>query len=168
MMQEFVEGIQNTTRRLLENVHTALPGEIIKYDPALGLVNVQPKGKYYTDGVAMDYPPVFGVPLVITAAADGTGVYFPIKPGDSVLLVIGEQNISEWLKGVGTTVGNQQFQLQNAIAIPGLQKIGLAAQNTANSSGAVVIQGSLNVTGAITSPTITDIYNKIAELEARD
>ena len=168
MMQEFVQSVQDSTRRLLENVHTALPAEIVAYNAATGMVNVQPKGKYYANGVPMDYPPIFGVPLAITAAPDGTGIYFPIKPGDSVLVVVCEQNISEWLKGVGTTVGNQLFQLQNAVAIPGLQKIGLAAQNTANSTGSVVIQGNLSVTGTIQSPTITDIYNKIEALEARD
>lgn len=167
-MQEFVQSVQDSTKRLIENMHTALPAEIITYNPTTGTVNVQPKGKHYTDGVAMEYPPVYGVPLVVTAATDGTGVYFPVRTGDSVLLVVCEQNTSEWLRGVGTTTGNQQFQLQNAIAIPGLQKVGLVAQNTANTTGGVVIQGNLSVSGQITSPTITNIIERIERLEERD
>ena len=33
MMQEFVQEIQNTVQRGLRGIHTAMPGQIVSFDP---------------------------------------------------------------------------------------------------------------------------------------
>ena len=62
MMQEFVQEIKNTVSKNLKGVHTAMPGEILSYDPAKGLATVQPKMKYKKpDGTTIDFPQITGV-----------------------------------------------------------------------------------------------------------
>ena len=42
MKQELVDQVAKTARKATENMHTALPGEIVKFDAAKGLASVQP------------------------------------------------------------------------------------------------------------------------------
>ena len=46
MMQEVVDQINKCVLAQLENVHTAIPGEIKEYDPDKGVATVQPKAKF--------------------------------------------------------------------------------------------------------------------------
>lgn len=46
MMQEVVDQINKCVLAQLENVHTAVPGEIKEYDPDKGIATVQPKAKF--------------------------------------------------------------------------------------------------------------------------
>ena len=66
MMQEFVQEIKNTVSKNLKGVHTAMPGEILSYDPATGLATVQPKMKYKKpDGTTIDFPQVTGAGIAV-------------------------------------------------------------------------------------------------------
>lgn len=166
MMQNVVQNIEQVSKDVVNTVHTAMPATITAYDSSKGLCSVQPQGTFYQGSTAIDYPVISGVPLVVSSSKT-VGIYFPINVGDDVLLVISEQSLTAWLTGVKASNSNEKFELTNAIAIAGLQKVALAGQNEANSknaviaqaggvkltvsSGGVEIQGSLKVSGGITA-----------------
>lgn len=95
MMQEFVQEIQNTVQRGLRGIHTAMPGRIVSFDAAKGIATVKPAMKFKKpDGKTMDFPQVTGVPVVFPqGAGQGATIAFPVKPGDSCLLVVAEQSL---------------------------------------------------------------------------
>ena len=140
MIQEIVEQIENTARDVMNSsLHTAMPAEIVAIDEEKGLVDLKPAGSYYVNGMEMEYPIVPGVPLV-TAASENASVVSPVKVGDSVMMVCAEQSVSSWLTGTTEDQMDERFELQNAMAIPGLQKQALEDQKEANADDAVIIR----------------------------
>lgn len=121
MMQEFVQQISDTVNRFIRDVHTAMPGKIIAFDPVKCLASVQPVMKYKKpDGTTIDFPQVTGVPVVFPqAAAQGVSIAFPIKPGDGCLLIVAEQSLDYWQYGQETAT-DLAFDMTNAVCIPGL------------------------------------------------
>ncbi len=121
MMQEFVQEIQNTVQRGLRGIHTAMPGRIVSFDAAKGIATVKPAMKFKKpDGKTMDFPQVTGVPVVFPqGAGQGATIAFPVKPGDSCLLVVAEQSLDYWQYGQETST-DLAFDMTNAICIPGL------------------------------------------------
>jgi hypothetical protein len=125
MLQELVQQIEQTAKSVVSEVHTALPAEIVSFNPQKGFATVKPIGKYrLDDGTRIDYPIISDVPVVFPFCQSASvGMIFPIKAGDFCLLVMSEQEIDEFLHGKESDV-SLQFDLTNAIAIPGLFKIG--------------------------------------------
>ena len=111
MNAELVERIKETAQNAAGNIHTAVPGTIVSYDPAKGVATVKPTMKYTTKG---------GVPVVFQQhMGQKATVAFPVKPGDGCLLVISEQSLDYFMYGQETGT-NLKFDLTNAVAIPGL------------------------------------------------
>ena len=166
MMQEFVQEIQNTVQRGLRGIHTAMPGQIVSFDAAKGIATVKPAMKFKKpDGKTMDFPQVTGVPVVFPQGnAQGATVAFPVKPGDSCLLVVAEQSLDYWQYGQETST-DLAFDMTNAICIPGLFAQGnpvvadACAQNAVIvdvkggsvtiSAPEVTVEGNLTVTGSL-------------------
>lgn len=121
MNAELVERIKETAQNAAGNIHTAVPGTIVSYDPAKGVATVKPTMKYTTKGGnAVDYPQISGVPVVFQQhMGQKATVAFPVKPGDGCLLVISEQSLDYFMYGQETGT-NLKFDLTNAVAIPGL------------------------------------------------
>lgn len=143
--QEVVENLENMVRDILTNsVHTAMPGVILEYSPETGLANVQPVGSFYCGKVEMDYPVVPEVPVCITACAPDIAACVPIKAGDACLLVCAEQSLSAFLSETSEAQSNERFELTNCIAIPGLMKIPVDAQQEANEKEALVLTNGEN------------------------
>ena len=46
MLQEFVQQTEETARSVLDEIHTALPGTITKFDAGSGTATVKPVGEY--------------------------------------------------------------------------------------------------------------------------
>lgn len=121
MMQEFVQAVHDSVKKGLDGVHTAMPGEIVAYDPATGLATVKPAMKFKKpDGTTIDFPQITGVPVLFQqGAGQGATVAFPIKAGDGCLIVVGEQSLDYWMYGQETST-DLAFDMTNAMCIPGL------------------------------------------------
>lgn len=174
MMQEFVQKINELIKKEISCIHTAMPGTIVSFDPGKMTATVQPGLKFKKpDGTTMDYPQIFGVP-VIFPGGPGMTFAFPVKSGDGCLIIVAEQSLDYW-RYEQETPTDLPFDISNSVCIPGLQKSSNAAVQEACENNSVVIQipggkmsisgsgvnieapnvtisGSLNVSGSITAP----------------
>lgn len=48
MLQEFTEEIEETAAAIVNDIHTAVPGEIVSFDAGQGMAAVKPVGKFLT------------------------------------------------------------------------------------------------------------------------
>lgn len=139
MIQEVVEQIESTARDVMtSNLHTSMPATIEAIDEEKGLVDLKPSGSYYVNGLEMEYPLIPSVPLVLNVGASCSAVS-PIKVGDNVMMVCAEQSISKWLTETDKDQMDERFELQNAMAVPGLQKKASEMQKEANADDAYII-----------------------------
>lgn len=119
------ESIQFLIDANIEGVHTCIPGVVKSYaGHGTRLATVQPSVRIPSaGGVLMDVPPIGGVPVVFPSSAMGT-LFFPITPGDGVILVFSEVGIGKYLRSDGTDLSDpgslDRHALTDAIAIPGL------------------------------------------------
>lgn len=121
MLQEFVQAVNDSVQKGLKGVHTAMPGEIVAFDPATGLATVKPAMKFKKpDGTKIDFPQITGVPVLFQqGAGQGATVAFPVKAGDGCLIIVGEQSLDYWMYGQETST-DLAFDMTNAMCIPGL------------------------------------------------
>lgn len=140
-LPSFVTELKNLVKEKINNVHTALPGEIVSIDDATGRVSVLPKAQMrFSNGKVLDFPLISGVPLVMPqSGVAGASVVFPVSPGDQCLIVFSEQSLDYWLEN-GMTNSHLKYSLSGAIAIPGLMKSITDDVREANKSGAIIIR----------------------------
>ena len=140
MMQEFVQQINNSIKKEMQSMHTAMPGKIVSFDPGKMIASVLPGMKFKKpDGTTIDYPQITGVPVVFPqGAGQQTTVAFPVKAGDGCLIVIAEQSLDYWMYGQETDT-DLAFDMTNAMCIPGLFASPNEAVQAACASNAVVI-----------------------------
>lgn len=139
MMQEFVEEVNRTARKAVNEIHTAVPATITAFDIATGLATVQPRAKFKKpNGETIDYPSVNDVPVVFPQSENVT-IAFPIKPGDDCLLVFSEKALDYWQYGKETAT-DLSFDLSSAIVVPNMRTVPNAAMTTACNEDAAVIQ----------------------------
>lgn len=121
MLQEFSQEVEETARSIVNEIHTALPGEIISFDAESGMAVVQPVGDYVTsDGTQLAYPSIIEVPVMFPYCQSvGVGMAFPVGKGDSCLIVISEVELDKWRSGAESEA-SLRFDLTSAIALPGL------------------------------------------------
>ena len=76
----------------VSNIHTAMPGQVVSYNPSTNRASVQPNGAYKSeDGRNIRYPIIHNVPIQFPMGQGGTaGITFPINAGDGCLLVFSE------------------------------------------------------------------------------
>ena len=110
---------------LNSSIYTSLPAEVISTDTyeSEQTVDVKPLiNKVYEDGVILALPAILAVPVVLPGAGNGV-LTFPVKVGDTVLIVFSMRSLDEWLEGDGTSrtpVDVRTHYHNDAIAIPGL------------------------------------------------
>ncbi len=123
MLQEFVQQIEETARNVIEEVHTLLPGKILSFQLDSSTATVQPLGNYITlDGKSLSYPILTKVPVIFPFCPSAeVGILFPIKEGDSCLILVSEIELENWRSGVESEA-SLRFDLTNAIILPGLQR----------------------------------------------
>lgn len=152
MLQEFVDQIENTCRDIMNEIHTALPGEIESVDLSTGRATVKPAGSYKKpDGDTIGYPQITGVPILIPQCVQaGIEIAFPVKKGESCLIIISEQELDAWLYGEESE-SELRFDLTSAICIPGLSPVaGSAFIEACQSDSAIISNGDVRV---VVSPT---------------
>ena len=106
----------------LSSVHTALPGKVLSYDEVKHRAKVKPATRMLMDnGVKIELPELLDVP-VIFPSAKSFDLEFPLDKDDGVLLIFQELDISEWKadESTPTSVTSSRFNLDSAIAIPGM------------------------------------------------
>lgn len=109
--------IRGAISNFMNNVHTAMPGIFVSYNPLENKATIQPAlNKNYTSGM-MPLPILDNVPVLFPP-----NVFFPINEGDYCLLVFSERALDPWLNAGGqvTPTDPRKFDLSDAIAIPGL------------------------------------------------
>jgi hypothetical protein len=114
--------IKNAIEGRLNEVHTALPAQVLSYDPSNQTCSVQPSiQRKYSDGTLVKIPVINMVPVVHPRTADAF-VHLPIAPGDLVLLVFIERSIDIWKTTGGTPdpMDARKHHYSDAVAIPGL------------------------------------------------
>lgn len=143
MLQELTEQFEKTARAVVSEIHTALPGKIVSFDAEKGFATVKPIGKYVTSNQkVLDYPEISEVPFMFPYSSQAEiGIYFPVKVGDSCIIIISEVELDEWRNGTESE-GSLRFDLTNAIAIPGLLQRGNKFISEAVEKDAVVIATS--------------------------
>lgn len=161
MLQELVQEIENVARSVVNEIHTAIPGKIVSFDVNKACATVEPIGTFITDdGVELDYPFITGVPIVMPAS-NGCGIFYPIKSGDSCLLIISEVELDKWRTGAKSE-GILKFDLTSAIAIVGLMRTSPAALRQACDSDSVIVK-SKDVTMSLQGSTVAVKGNLLVE-----
>lgn len=119
--------IRTQIGRVLDGMHTCMPGRVTSYDAASQEASVQPlfKGTRRADGgepIVEALPVINHVPVVFPGAG-AYSITFPVSKGDTVLLVFAEQSLDKWLvnDGIVDPQSTRRFHISDAIAIPGLR-----------------------------------------------
>ena len=121
MMQELTQEIKNLMQDVIRDVHTAIPGRVVSFDPDKCEATIQPTAKFRKpDGAMIDFPKISEVPMYFPQSAlQKVSFVYHIKPGDECLIIMLEQALDQWRTGAESAT-ELRFDMQNAIAIPGL------------------------------------------------
>lgn len=88
---EWAEILESFGARLLEGVHTSMPGIVRSYDEATQLAEIQPAIRWRDK----DIPPLKDVPIAHPSGG-GYALTFPLAAGDAVQLVFEEVDSALW------------------------------------------------------------------------
>ena len=168
MIQELSQQIEETARGVVDEIHTALPGTIISFDPGSGTAAVKPNGKYMTvDGKGIDYPQITDVPVIFPfSQTAGAGIAFPVGKGDSCLLIVSEVELDEWRTGAESE-GSLRVDLTSALCVPGLLKSGGKTVSKACRRNAVIAAaGNVEVMVSNAGVTVTSGDTKMTLSDA--
>ena len=121
MKQEFTQELKNIFHDNLKEIHTAVPGKILSFDPNKCEAVVKPTAKYrLPDNSLIDFPDISHVPVYFPQSAGQTATFvYPIQQGDECLLFFSEQALDFWRTGAKSDT-DLSYDLTNAIAIVGL------------------------------------------------
>ena len=117
----FSEVTNNLITERLNRVNVSMPAVIQSYDKIKRLVNVQPSFKYkLKNQEAKQLPVIQSIPVVWPRALD-MGMYFPLKQGDSVTLLVQQRSIDAWIASGGIVDPEEprKFSLSDSLAIVG-------------------------------------------------
>ncbi len=154
-LTDVVTEVKNLVKEQVNNIHTALPGEIVSVDVTTCRVTVKPKAQMrFSNGKVLDYPIISGVPVVIPQSpSSDAAIVFPVKKGDPCLLVFSEQALDYWFEN-GMTNSQIKHGLSGAIAILGLMKTPSSDFKDAVLNDKVIVRHG-NASIALSNATIT-------------
>lgn len=166
-VNEFAQGIEDMISNGIAGIHTACPATIVSFDAGTCVASVKPTMTYYkSDGTTLDYPVIIGVPVFMPKAGSSQ-ITYPVKAGDSCLLVFAERSIDEWMgKGNSDNHDPRRYDLTDAFCFVGMcpsqsisadnvevinggTKISLTPSNTINVVGNINVQGTIVCTGDV-------------------
>lgn len=165
MLQEFTSEVEKTAKAVTNEIHTALPGEIVSYNASSGTATIKPIGKYVTsDGKKLEYPVITEAPVCFPFCQNaGVGIAFPVKKGDSCIIIVSEVELDAWRTGAESE-GSLRFDLTSAMVIPGLFEGGNETSEKAAKENSVIVTAgdvTLEVSGngckVDTGSTVMDI-----------
>lgn len=119
------EALSDIFARRLSDVHTSMPGHIVRWDSTTGKADVQPdlKFSYFNEldeKITEALPVCVNVPIVFPGSG-GMRVTFPVKVNDPVWLQFAEGSIDRQLSEGGTVDPGdpRRFSLSDAVAFVG-------------------------------------------------
>lgn len=113
LLQVFKEG-------LMEDLNCHQVGEIVSFDSSTQTAEVQIKMLKLQNGELKDYAVLVDCPVVVLGGGEGR-LTFPIKQGDSCLVLFNDRDIDNWYAG-GQTMQprtNRTHSYSDAIALVG-------------------------------------------------
>ena len=99
-------------------------GEIVSFDPSTQTAEVQIKMLRMMNGELKNYPILIDCPCIILSGGEGR-ITFPIKAGDSCLVLFNDKDIDNWYAG-GQTMQPRSERTHNfadAIALVGVRNL---------------------------------------------
>lgn len=148
------------------DVHTALPGCIVKYNSLTQSADVQIEVNRSIDKddvgnqTTEQIPELPDIPIVFPGVGDYS-ITFPLAPGDPVLVVFCESSIDSWrVKGGLTDPGDiRRHNLGSAIAIPGLRPDTKLIADPNNTDMTIGKAGGQKVTIKGSTVEVSDDFN---------
>ena len=143
------EVIREALAKCVRELNVHLPGIVQSYDsqtqkaivsPAIRRTFLNEEGEIATEVI----PPISDVPIAFPGSGE-FGMTFPIKAGDTVLLMFSDLSIDVWLQR-GSIVDpgdDRSHALSDAIAIPGLRPFVSATDQV--DDAATVIRGNMKL-----------------------
>ena len=131
-------AIQFAFEQLVKGIYTAMPGEIVAYDPATQRATVRPLIQVLdTIGLAHTRPEIADVPVWFPSGG-GFTMFVPLAEGDPVLLLFSMRGLTAWKEDGGVSAPDEGvlFSANDAIALPGFVRPNAAAP--AIDGGAVI------------------------------
>lgn len=119
---ELLRLVSTGVQRRLIDLHTATPGIVERHCPQKGCVDVKIAIKRKTESGEIEQIEVVPEVPVIAPIGSESGIYYPVKPGDQVLLIFNERSIDNFKLQGGTVEPAQVprfFDYSDAVAIPG-------------------------------------------------
>lgn len=174
------DDVRKMMRQAISDIHTAIVGTIISFNAANCIASVKPALQYHVaDGRIIDYPVITGVPVFMPRAGNAQ-ITYPVKAGDSCLLVFSERSLDEWIgKGDADNHDPRQYDLTDAMAFVGMcpaqsisdtnvelingsTLVSVAPDGNVNITGNVNISGNVNITGNLTTSGTSKMSGSIA------
>lgn len=123
--RQLTEALQTILRVQKQQVHTAIPGRIVDFDPKLQRAKVEVAIQQYAkvEGGFEKWPaPLLPSVPVLFPRGGGAFITWPLKRGDYCLVIFQERSIDQWCQRGGTQVDpiwRWEHDLSDAVCIPG-------------------------------------------------
>lgn len=139
----------------LDELHTAMPARVERYDPARQEVDVKPliKDAWPDEEATMgirpvEYPVIPGVPVLFPGAG-AFRITWPINRGDGVLLVFSEVALDIWKNSLANTIVDPQaywrHHIADAMALPGLNPFTRPWTGASTTEMTIGVDGGLQI-----------------------
>lgn len=116
-----IEALDALARDVRQRTRTATPGIVVAYDPVRNVAQIQPAigGTDVGSGLPITLPILPDVPVMWPRGA-GVTIRGELLPGDSVLLLVSDRAIDDWIALGGTVPGRaaRMHSLADAVALP--------------------------------------------------
>lgn len=118
---EVKDVIKDWIRKGGENIHVSMIGKIESYNPQTNRASITPVGSMTCpDWQELPYPTIHNVPIQYPCGNGGkSGVTFPIKQGDTCIIVFADHQIENFLSGEKSD-DMRNHSMNDAYAIPTL------------------------------------------------
>jgi hypothetical protein len=121
-MDELSLLIRESIEYYMTDVHTTIPGVVVKYDAKTRRADIQPSLKRkMPGGKFLEFPIIPDVPVRYSGNKEYT-IHFPLKKDDEVLLIVTERGTDTWKASGGKEIEEndlRRFDIQDCIAITG-------------------------------------------------
>ena len=108
-----MDVLTSATQAERDSMWGPIPGEVVSYDSVSGTATVQPLYRSIHNGVAVDMPVLYEVPIDLPRTANA-GLTFPIPSGTKVMLTPQMRAIDEYEEGgFGDPYDARSFHLSN-------------------------------------------------------
>lgn len=118
---EAKDTIKEWIRKGGENIHVSMIGKIESYNPQTNRASITPVGSMTCpDWQEIPYPTIHNVPIQYPCGNGGkSGCTFPIKPGDTCIIIFADHQIENFLSGEKSD-DMRNHSMNDAYAIPTL------------------------------------------------